>query len=158
MIIGTKMSKTYSSYRKRQSMKATIIRPRYAETDQMGVVYHGNYFTYFEVARSDFFRQAGYTYKALEDQGIIMPVLECNCRFLRPVLYDEAIAIRTQCTWNGKIKVRFDYEIVNEETEVVLASGFTLHTFVDKQLKPVRAKDLNPAFVELLKQFMEVAQ
>lgn len=135
-------------------MNPTIIRPRYAETDQMGVVYHGNYFTYFEVARSDFFRQLGYTYRELEAQGIIMPVLECNCRFMRPVLYDEAIAIRTTCTWNGKIKVRFDYEIINEETEAVLASGFTLHTFVDKQLKPVRAKDLNPIFAELLKAYL----
>lgn len=138
-------------------MNETIIRPRYAETDQMGVIYHGNYFTYFEVARSDFFRQAGYSYKALEDRGIIMPVLECGCKFSKPVLYDTPIAIATQCTWNGKIQVRFDYQIKNEASGEILAEGFTRHTFVDKALKPVRVKDLNPAFLELLKQVTEAS-
>ena len=138
-------------------MKETTLRPRYAETDQMGVVYHGNYFTYFEVARSDYFRQVGFTYKALEDLGVIMPVLECGCKFMKPVLYDESIAIRTKCYWNGKIKVKFEYEIYNEESEQLLAKGFTLHTFVDKALKPVRVKDLNAAFLKVLEEAAEVS-
>lgn len=138
-------------------MKETTLRPRYAETDQMGVVYHGNYFTYFEVARSDYFRQVGFTYKALEDLGVIMPVLECSCKFLKPVLYDETIAIRTRCFWNGKIKVKFEYEIYSEASEQLLAKGFTRHTFVDKSLKPMRAKDLDPRFLEVLTEAAEVS-
>lgn len=138
-------------------MKETTLRPRYAETDQMGVVYHGNYFTYFEVARSDYFRQVGFTYKALEDLGVIMPVLECGCKFLKPVLYDETIAIKTRCFWNGKIKVKFEYEIYSEAGEQLLAKGFTRHTFVDKSLKPMRAKDLDPRFLEVLSEAAEVS-
>lgn len=138
-------------------MKATTLRPRYAETDQMGVVYHGNYFTYFEVARSDYFRQVGFTYKALEDLGVIMPVLECGCKFMKPVLYDENIAIKTVCHWNGKIKVKFEYEIYNEASGQLLAKGFTLHTFVDKALRPLRPKDLNTEFLRVLGEAAEVS-
>jgi acyl-CoA thioester hydrolase len=138
-------------------MEKTTVRPRYAETDQMGVVYHGNYFTYFEVARSDYFRQVGFTYKSLEDLGVIMPVLECGCKFLKPVFYDENIAIKTKCLWNGKIKVTFEYEIQDEATGQVLANGFTKHTFVDKDLKPVRVKSLNPEFLKILQEASEVS-
>lgn len=138
-------------------MEKTTVRPRYAETDQMGVVYHGNYFTYFEVARSDYFRQVGFTYKSLEELGVIMPVLECGCKFLKPVFYDENIAIKTKCLWNGKIKVTFEYEIQDEATGQVLANGFTKHTFVDKDLKPVRVKSLNPEFLRILQEASEVS-
>lgn len=138
-------------------MEKTTVRPRYAETDQMGVVYHGNYFTYFEVARSDYFRQVGFTYKSLEELGVIMPVLECGCKFLKPVFYDETIAIKTKCLWNGKIKVIFEYEIQDQETGQVLANGFTKHTFVDKNLKPVRVKSLNPEFLKILEEASEVS-
>ncbi len=136
-------------------MKETIVRPRYAETDQMGVVYHGNYFTYFEVARSDYFRQTGFTYKKLEQLGIIMPVLECQCQFIKSVLYDENIEIKTKCYWNGKIKVKFVYEIYNEETKQLLAKGYTLHTFVDKHLKPVRIKQMDESFIKTLSAYSE---
>lgn len=138
-----------------QTYTPAVIRPRYAETDQMGVIYHGNYFTYFEVARSDFFRQTGFTYKALEALGIIMPVIECGCKFIRPVLYDETIAIDTKCMWNGKIKVTFEYTIKNESTLEILAEGFTKHTFVTKDLKPARVKDLDPEFVKIMNTFVE---
>lgn len=137
-----------------KTFKPAIVRPRYAETDQMGVIYHGNYFTYFEVARSDFFRQTGFTYKDLEELGIIMPVIECGCKFIRPVLYDEPIAIHTLCQWNGKIKVTFNYTIVNESSGDTLAEGFTKHTFVTKDLKPARVKDLDPKFIEIMNNFM----
>lgn len=138
-------------------MKETTLRPRYAETDQMGVVYHGNYFTYFEVARSDYFRQVGYTYKALESLGVIMPVLECGCKFLKPVLYDETIAIKTKCFWNGKIKMRFEYEIIDEASGQLLAKGFTRHTFVDRELKPMRPRNLDAKFIDVLEKAAEVS-
>lgn len=137
-------------------MEATMIRPRYAETDQMGVIYHGNYFTYFEVARSDYFRQMGYTYKHLESLGVIMPVLECGCKFMKPVLYDENISIRTKCYWNEKIKIKLEYEVL-DEAGTLLAIGFTKHTFVNKALKPLRLKELDPEFIALLKETSEVS-
>lgn len=137
-------------------MKETTIRPRYAETDQMGVIYHGNYFTYFEVARSDYFRQVGYTYKYLESLGVIMPVLECGCKFMKPVLYDESITIRTKCFWNEKIKIKLEYEVL-DEAGILLAKGFTKHTFVNRELKLLRLKELDPKFIALLKETSEVS-
>ncbi len=72
-----------------------LVRPRYAETDQMGVIYHGNYYAWFEVGRSDFFRSLGYTYKRLEEEGIILPVVESSCKYIKPAMYDEEVLIRT---------------------------------------------------------------
>ena len=138
-------------------MEKTEIRPRYAETDQMGVIYHGNYFTYFEVARSDYFRQVGYTYKRLESLGVIMPVLECGCKFLKPVLYDENVYIHTKCYWNEKIKMKLEYEVF-DEAGTLLAKGFTKHTFVNRELKPMRLRELDPEFIALLKETSEVSQ
>ena len=73
----------------------TTIRVRYAETDQMGVVYHGNYFEYFECARTESIRQLGATYHALEKSGISMPIREVHAKYLKPALYDEVITIKT---------------------------------------------------------------
>lgn len=72
----------------------TQLRVRYAETDQMGVVYHSNYFPYFETARAESIRQLGFTYADMEKMGIIMPVIEVQCRYLRPALYDDLLTIK----------------------------------------------------------------
>lgn len=132
-----------------------IIRPRYAETDQMGVIYHGNYFTYFEVGRSSFFRQLGYPYNRLESEGIILPVIECNCRYIRPVMYDKETIIRTYLKERKGIRITLEYQLVDKETETILAEGFTKHAFVGKDLKPVRYKALNENFRELMEGLLE---
>jgi len=72
----------------------TQLRVRYAETDQMGVVYHSNYFPYFESARAESIRQLGFTYADMEKMGVIMPVIEVQCRYIRPALYDELLTIK----------------------------------------------------------------
>ena len=74
----------------------TTIRVRYAETDQMGLVYHGNYFTWFEVGRVEAFRQLGVAYADIEKEGIIMPIVDVHCRYLKPARYDDLLTIKTE--------------------------------------------------------------
>ncbi len=127
-----------------------VVRPRYSETDQMGVIYHGNYYMWFEVGRSDFFRSLGYTYKKLEQEGIILPVVESSCKYIKPAMYDEEVLIRTFVEVQKGIRIGFKYEVLRKEDEELLAEGRTLHAFVGRDLKPIRLKSLNPEFRKLL--------
>jgi acyl-CoA thioester hydrolase len=115
----------------------TTIRVRYAETDQMGVVYHGNYFTWFEVGRVDLCRQLGFEYKKMEseDDSYIV-VADAHCRFKRPARFDDLLVVRTKVVASQRRTVKFGYEIVHQESREVLATGDTLHVFCDKQGRP----------------------
>lgn len=111
----------------------TKIRVRYAETDQMGVVYHGNYFQYFEVARAEAIRQLGFTYADMEKAGIIMPVVEVNCRYLRPALYDDLLTVKVILKeLPADYKILFIQEVCNEKSEL-LATGSVLLFFMDSK-------------------------
>ncbi|MFB2117570.1 acyl-CoA thioesterase [Parapedobacter sp. 2B3] len=117
----------------------TTVRIRYAETDQMGYVYYGNYATFYEVGRVELFRSLGFSYKALEDSGVMMPVLELHSRFLKPSRYDEEITVRTHLKEKPGVKIRFDYELFNQHGEL-LNTGSTTLVFVDmKRNKPCMA-------------------
>ncbi len=131
----------------------TIIRPRYSETDQMGVIYHSNYFKYFEVGRTDFYKLIGYSYKNLEAEGILFPVLECGCTFGSPAHYDEEIRVITRLENFKFARFRMHYDIFrsDEEGEKLLVSGFTEHAFANKELKPINIKKTNPALYAELK-------
>ena len=107
------------------------IRVRYAETDQMGYVYHGNYAAYFEVARTESFRQLGIRYKDLETEGVGMPVGELRTRFRRPARYDDLLTVRLLLKQRAEgSRVLFEYEIYNEAQEL-LTEGHTLMVFVN---------------------------
>jgi acyl-CoA thioester hydrolase len=115
------------------------VRVRYAETDQMGVVYHANYLIWMEVARVDFCTAIGLRYRDLErEEGIYMVVVEANCRYLRPARFDDEVRVRVflEAT-NGKM-IRFGYEMHNAETSELLATGFTKHLCVGRDMKTVR--------------------
>jgi acyl-CoA thioester hydrolase len=115
----------------------TTIRVRYAETDQMGVVYYGNYFTWFEIGRVELCRQLGFEYKRMEieDDSFIV-VADAHCRYKRPARFDDLLAIRTKIAESQRRTVRFDYEIVNHASGEVLATGDTLHVICDRLGKP----------------------
>jgi acyl-CoA thioester hydrolase len=109
----------------------TQIRVRYAETDQMGVVYHSHYFPWFESARAEAIRELGLTYADMERTGVIMPVIEVQCKYLRPARYDDLLTVKVilkELPLHHKI--RFDHEIVNENNEL-LASGYVLLYFME---------------------------
>ncbi|HYG18706.1 MAG TPA: thioesterase family protein [Ohtaekwangia sp.] len=116
----------------------TNIRVRYGETDQMGYVYYGFYAMYYEVARVESLRQLGMTYKSIEAMGVIMPVLENHSKYLLPGRYDELLRIVTTVREKPGVRIRFEYDIYNEEDKLI-HQGETLLAFVDqKSNRPCR--------------------
>lgn len=115
----------------------TTVRVRYAETDQMGVVYHGNYFTWFEVGRVELCRQLGFEYKRMEseDDSFIV-VADAHCRYKRPARFDDLLVIRTKVAESQRRTIRFDYEILNQASGELIATGDTLHVICDRTGKP----------------------
>mgnify|MGYP000190107914 FL=1 len=117
------------------------LRTRYAETDQMGVVYYGNYPQYLELGRVEWLRAIGLTYKEMEAEGIMMPVVSLQIQYKKPALYDELITIRTKLKDLPFTKIEFDYEILNEKGEL-LSTANTILVFVDaKTFRPVRCPE-----------------
>lgn len=112
------------------------LRVRYAETDQMGVVYYGNYFVWFEVSRTEYLRKLGLRYSDLEKKGIYLVVAEANCRYKKPVKYDDLIRIVTRINYIKTSALEFAYEVYCGSA--LIATGSTVHVFVDKDKKPIR--------------------
>ena len=116
----------------------TNIRVRYAETDQMGYVYYGNYAQYFEVARVEALRDLGVTYKSLEESGIMLPVLKLEVDYHKPAKYDDLLTIKTTIK-KPLIKFEFHFEVYNEQKEL-LTTGNTTLVFIDmKRNRPTKA-------------------
>lgn len=110
----------------------TQLRVRYAETDQMSYVYYGNYAMYFEVARVEAMRSIGFSYKQMEDEGVMMPVLESHFKYIKPGKYDELLTIKTRIPDLPGVRIRFEYEVYNEENELI-TEGWTILTFLKKE-------------------------
>jgi len=115
------------------------VRVRYAETDQMGVVYHANYFVWLEVGRVEFLRQLGFSYREMEqNDGCCIAVVDARCRYKAPARYDDEVLVRTYMKNVRESLVHFGYELVRVSDGVLLAEGETTHIVVDQQMK-VRA-------------------
>jgi len=116
----------------------TQIRIHYALTDQMGVVYHGHYAQFYEIARAEAIRQLGYTYKDIEQMGIIMPVVDIHSRFLRPAKYDDLITVKTILKeLPVHHKIVFHHEIYNEQDELLNTGDITLYFMDARTMKRV---------------------
>jgi len=115
----------------------TSVRVRYAETDQMGVVYHGNHFAWFEVGRVEWCRQHGFEYKRMEieDDSFIV-VAEARCRYKRPARFDDLLTVRTRITDSKRRMVKFGYEIIDQASGELIATGETVHVICDRQGRP----------------------
>ncbi|HEY0263296.1 MAG TPA: thioesterase family protein [Granulicella sp.] len=115
------------------------VRVRYAETDQMGVVYHANYLVWFEVGRVEFMRQMGFSYKQMESEDDCMiAVVEATARYRAPARYDDEITIETRLTASRSAVVRFQYRVVRESDATLLCEGETVHVVVDRSMKKAR--------------------
>mgnify|MGYP001049605885 CR=1 FL=1 len=115
------------------------IRVRYGETDQMGVVYHGNYALYLEMGRIEWLRKLGISYKKMEEAGIMLPVVSLNINYKKSVGYDDLINVKTQLKNTPTAKIEFEYEITNEAGEILTTAETTL-VFIDmKTNRPTRA-------------------
>jgi acyl-CoA thioester hydrolase len=110
----------------------TTVRVRYGETDQMGYVYYGFYAMYYEVARVESLRKLGLTYKEIEAMGIIMPVLENHSKYLAPGRYDELLRIVTTIREKPSVRIKFEYDIYNEDSKLI-HHGETLLAFIDRK-------------------------
>lgn len=109
---------------------------RYAETDMMGIVYHANYLPWFEIARTTLLKGMGVPYTRLEAEGFRLPVLEVSAHYLRPALYDDALEITATLSEMPTLRIRLEYKV--KRGEELLATGSTMHAFVDRQGRPVR--------------------
>jgi acyl-CoA thioester hydrolase len=133
----------------------TAIRVRYAETDQMGVVYYANYFVWCEIGRVEYFRQLGHDYKQMElEDDCHLPVVEANCRYRAPARYDEEIQIETRVTTLRGAVIKFGYRLLRAEAdgERVLAQAETVHVCVDKQMQK---RDLPEKYAAAIRETME---
>jgi len=110
----------------------TQIRVRYGETDQMGIVYHANYASYFEVGRTEWLRQYGITYKSMEENGIMLPVVSLNIKYKNSARYDDLLTLKTSLKKPPLASIEFDYELLNNKNEL-LATGNTILVFIDMQ-------------------------
>jgi acyl-CoA thioester hydrolase len=108
----------------------TKIRVRYGETDQMGYMYYGNYAEFYEVGRVEMLRSLGLTYSGMEQSGIMMPVLELKCKYLKPALYDEEISVKVIMDKMPGIRIHFRYELSKENGELI-NTGETLLVFIN---------------------------
>ena len=106
------------------------VRVRYSETDQMGVVYHGNYAQYFEMGRVEWLRNTGISYKWMEESGIMLPVVSLNINYKKPARYDDLLTVKTIFKSQSTVKIEFDYEIFNESGELLTIANSIL-VFVD---------------------------
>jgi acyl-CoA thioester hydrolase len=120
------------------SSSTSQIRVRYAETDQMGVAWHGEYFAWFEVGRTDYLRQRGCTYRELEAQGLRLPVIEARAEYRSPAFYDDVLEIHTRITELRGARVAFAYEVHRADAGQPLATGFTCHAALDASGRPRR--------------------
>lgn len=112
------------------------LRVRYAETDQMGVVYHSNHFIWFEVGRVEFLRQLGFSYREMEeDDGCFIAVVDARCRYKAPAHYDDEVIVRTHLKNVRESLVHFGYELVRVADDVLLAEGETTHVVTDPHMK-----------------------
>ncbi len=119
----------------------TFVKVRYAETDQMGVVHHGNYAAYLEIARLDWLSELGVSYKSMEKEGVMLPVYELYFKFIQSALFDDTIKIVTKLKKTPGVKIEFDYEIYNQD-EQLLSTASTVLVFMDVQSrKPIRCPE-----------------
>jgi acyl-CoA thioester hydrolase len=112
------------------------LRVRYAETDQMGVVYYANYLVWFEVGRTEFLRTFGWTYREMEAEGYTLPVISVACQYHRPARYDDELEVVTTGAWLSPVRLAFDYEILRGDERIV--TGRTVHASLNRRGRPVR--------------------
>ncbi|MFD0588357.1 acyl-CoA thioesterase [Paenibacillus sp. GCM10027627] len=142
------------------------IRVRYQETDQMGVVFHGNYVTWFEIGRTEWIRAAGYDYKSIEEKGMLLPVVDLQCRFVAPAKYDDLVLVCTRISDSSPLRVSFQSQVrkVNEAefagAEIaygellpgeLLVEGGTSHVWVNQDWQPARLSKSMPDLYSIIK-------
>jgi len=128
---------------------------RYQETDQMGIVYHANYLTWFEIGRTDWVAQAGFPYARIEAQGLLLPVIDAVLHYRYPARYGDEVVVITTVTEAARTKMTFSYEVLRLPERELLVTGSTSHGWVDTQMQPVRVKHFYPELAAMLDRLIE---
>ena len=128
----------------------TKITVRYAETDQMGIVHHSNYLIWFEAGRTDFIKGSKISYSEMEEEGILIPLAESNCKYIVGAKYEDELIIKTWVKELTPVKVEFNYSVIRENDQKEIAKGSTLHVFVSKDFKIVNLKKSKISIFEKL--------
>ena len=119
-------------------VRTTRLRVRYADTDRMGVAYYANYLIWFEVARTEWLRQTGWSYREMEADGVALPVIETHCEYRQPLRYDDEMEIATRAELLTPVRIRFTYDVARVADGASSATGYTVHAAVDPAGKPCR--------------------
>ena len=119
-------------------------RVRYGDTDKLGISYYANYFVWFEAARTEYFRALGLPYTECEKKGYFLPVVETQAKYYAPSTYDDLVIVRTSVSQVRMSSLRFEYKVLQKKNQTPVASGYSVHVFVDRNFAPVRV----PAEVE----------
>ena len=121
------------------------VNVRYAETDKMGIVHHSVYPIWYELARTDLSKQAGFSYAKMEEIGIMTPLVEVNCKYYSPAYYDDDLIVTATVSKLTPARIVFSYEVYREDNmEKPINVGYTVHAIVDKNIKPINTKKLYP--------------
>lgn len=128
----------------------TMIRTRYGETDQMGIIYHPNYYIYFEMGRTEFLRDTiGMSYKEMEELGVMLPLTETHCKYRIPAKYDDELIVRSSIREITVARMAFSYQLLRNTDGALLAEGETVHAFTNKHGKPINLKKINRALYDM---------
>ncbi|MFB5677851.1 acyl-CoA thioesterase [Paenibacillus terreus] len=139
------------------------IRVRYPECDQMGVVYHANYLNWFEIGRTEMLRRSGFTYRSMEEQGLMLPVIDASLKYHKPAKYDDLVSVYTQITELTRMRLSFAYEIRRLEAEgqelqrnrgELLVTGSTQHVWLNGDWKPARLDKALPEVYQALQKLV----
>lgn len=126
------------------------IKVRYSETDQMGIVHHSRYYPWFEQARTDMFEELGYTYYKMEQEGLMLPLVESSCKYIKGAKYPEILTIRTHIESFNGVKIIFIYEVYRKSDGVLIAQGKTIQAVVGKDFRLLNVKKAKPELYELI--------
>lgn len=133
----------------------TYIKVRYKETDQMGIVHHSNYYPWFEEGRTDFLASLGESYGEMEKRGLLLPLLESHCVYKQPARYEDRLIIRTHISDMKGVRITFGYQVLKQSDQSLVAEGYTVHAFVNKDMRPINIKKVDMVLYNLLKRCLD---
>ena len=132
----------------------STVNVRYAETDKMGIVHHSVYPIWYELARTNLSKEAGFPYSKMEEMGIMTPLVELNCKYYSPAYYDDELIVTATVSKLTPARVVFSYEVYREGSDKPINTGYTVHAIVNKDMKPINTKKLYPEIYKALELMM----
>ncbi len=133
----------------------SIVRVRYAETDKMGIVHHSVYPIWYELARTDLSKLAGFPYSKMEEDGVLTPLVELNCKYIKPAYYDDELVVTATVSKLTPARIVFYYEVFKDDSDKPINTGYTVHAIVNKDMRPINTKKLFPDIYQTMEKMME---